>query len=126
MPEIQTITPSEAGIIHSIGLAHLMTFVNTPPSVFTLGARIQATTMLQVTELMADDTHVGFYFYSGFKVNNKGGVLVTYLESRKGKAKDATVVFRHPELVVYDVVGWGSIAISTKVNTQIASILDEQ
>lgn len=126
MPDVKTLTVSEAGIIRTVGQAHLMTFKTTPPSVFEVGARIEAATMMQVSELLLDKVHVGFYFYSAFKVANKGGVLVTYLESKKGKAKDSSVVFRHPELVVYDIAGCGSVAVSTKMNKQLASILDEQ
>jgi hypothetical protein len=93
---------------------------------FMIGNKIQAATMMQLFELEREGVKVGFFLYSAFKVVNKGGVLLTYLESKKGKAEKSLVVFRHPSLVVYDIEGCGSIAVSTLVNDRISSILNEQ
>ena len=82
--------------------------------------------MFQVYSLHQDSQPVGFFLYSGFKVVNRGGVLFTYLESKRGKATDGKVVFRDPLLVVYDIVGCGSVAVSTTINDRISSILSEQ
>lgn len=123
---MKSLLPTEAGIIQALGEGHIMTLEDCPPGEFEKGIRIEAATMLQVWELLRDGKSCGFFFYSAFKVVNKGGVLFTYLEAKKGKAKDSTIVFRDPALVVYDVVGCGSIAIPTKVNERMLGILKEQ
>lgn len=123
---MRSLIPTEAGIIQALGDGHIMTLEDCPPGEFSKGTRIEAATMLQVWELLRDGKSCGFFFYSAFKVVNKGGVLLTYQEAKKGKAKNSTIVFRDPALVVHDITGCGSIAIPTKVNERMLEILKEQ
>lgn len=123
---MRSLIDTEKGIFCPIGEGHILTTKSMPPSVFELGRPVEMATMFTVNELLSDGSPVGFYLYSGFKVLNKGGVLVTYMESKRGKATDGSVVFRHNDLVVYDINGCGSIAVSPSVNDMVASILSEQ
>lgn len=123
---INSLVATEPGIIQELANGHIVTKESVPPGSFTLGTQMAAATMLQVFELLRDGVAVGFFFYSAFKVVSRGGVLVTYLEAKKGKASAASVVLRHPDLVVYDVAGCGSIAVPTLINERISSILSEQ
>lgn len=123
---MKSLIKSEAGIIQALDDGHMMTIEDCSPGVFEKGNKIQAATMMQVWELHRDGSNVGFFFYSAFKTINLGGVLVTYLETKKGKAENASIVLRSPHLVIYDVVGCGSIAVSTKVNDRLLEILKEQ
>lgn len=126
MTTMQSVIDVEAGIFYQLGKGHMVTRDKVPAGLFCLGPRIEAATMFQVYALHRDMKPVGFFLYSGFKVVNKGGVLVTYLESKRGKATDSAVVFRDPLLVVYDIAGCGSVAVSTTINDRISSILSEQ
>jgi hypothetical protein len=123
---MKSLLDTEVGIFYPLSKGHMVTRERVPAGLFCLGTQIAAATMFQIFELKRDDTAVGFFLYSGFKVVNKGGVLLTYLESKKGKATASSVVFRDPLLVVYDIAGCGSIAVSTTVNDRISSILSEQ
>lgn len=117
---------SEAGIIQAIDNGFFLTFESCPAGEFSLGAKAQAVTMLQIWELEREGVVVGFYLYSAFCCINRGGVLTTYLKHKRGKAEKASVVLRTPHLVVYDVAGCGSMAVSPTVNTKVADILKEQ
>jgi hypothetical protein len=125
-PSLRSLIPCESGIFCPVGGGHILAESTLPPDSYQIGAKIQAVTMLEIFELEHNTQKVGFFLYSAFKVVNKGGVLLTYLESKKGKAGQSLVVLRHPLLVVYDIPGCGSMAVSTKVNDRISSILNEQ
>lgn len=123
---MRSLIDTEAGIFYPLSNGHMITRDKVSAGQFQLGDQIAAATMFQIFELKREDQSIGFFLYSGFKVANKGGVLLTYLESKRGKASESSVVFRNPLIVVYDIVGCGSIAVSTKVNDRISSILSEQ
>ncbi len=123
---MKSLIPTEKGIFCPLQSGHILTTKSMDAGHYTLGRQIEMATMFRMHELLRDGLNVGFYLYSGFKVLNKGGVLITFLESKRGKATDGSIVFRHNELVVYDVNGCGSIAVSPMVNDKIASILSEQ
>ncbi len=116
----------EPGIFYAVDKGHVVTNEQVAAGPFSIGNQYQLNTMFQMYDLLRDGLAVGYYFYSAFKVINKGGVLVTCLESKKGKATESRVVVRQPELVVYDLPGCGSMAITTKINDGIQSILTEQ
>lgn len=123
---MRSLIPIDPGVITPLSNGYVVTFAPMPPSEFHIRTKIEASTMLQIFEVTVDEKPAGFFLYSAFKVSNKGGVLVTYLEAKKGKATSATVVFRHPDIVVYDIAGCGSIAVPTLVSSNISSILSEQ
>lgn len=116
----------EAGIFYAVDNGHVLTFDPLPAGTLELGQEFELNTMFRMHTLVRGDVHVGFFFYSAFKVVNRGGVLITFMESKKGKATNTRVVLRHPAVVVYDVRGCGSMAIATKVNPHVQSILAEQ
>jgi len=77
-------------------------------------------------ELKRNKQVVGFFLHSGFTVKNGGGYVVTYLESKRGKAKTGSLTIRHPEMMVYTFEGCGALAVATKVNPKMLAILLEQ
>ena len=123
---MRSLIATEAGLIQALADGHIMTLEDMPPGEFEKGLRIEAATMLQVWQLLREGKPCGFFFYSAFKVVNKGGVLFTFLESKRGKGKNSTLVYRDPDLVIYDIPGCGSMAIPTKVNEKIHDIFKEQ
>ena len=94
-------TDIEPGIFYAVGQGHVITRNLVKAGPFSLGTEYSLNTMFSMFELLRDGAPVGYYLYSGFKVVNKGGVLVTYLESKKGKGESSRIVVRQPELVVY-------------------------
>lgn len=123
---MQAHTDIEPGIFYAVGKGHVVTRERVAAGPFSLGTEFKLNTMFQMHELLRDSIPVGFFLYSAFKVVNKGGVLTTFLESKRGKAESSRLVIRQPELVVYDIPGCGSIAITTLVNDRVQSILAEQ
>ena len=119
-------TDIEPGIFYAVGQGHVITRNLVKAGPFSLGTEYSLNTMFSMFELLRDGAPVGYYLYSGFKVVNKGGVLVTYLESKKGKGESSRIVVRQPELVVYDIPGCGAVAVTTRVNEHVNSILSEQ
>jgi len=75
---------------------------------------------------MHKEEHVGFFFESPFKTENKGNVLLTFMESKRGKATTAKLMIRHESVMVFDVPGCGAMALSTKLSPEMASIIQEQ
>lgn len=116
----------EAGLFYHLGEGYAITFDTLPPSNYTLGQEYNLNSMLSMYDLILDGNHVGFYFYSGFKIQNKGGFIVAYTESKRGKAKDGSLIIRHPEVMVYDFPNCGAMAVSTKINEAVMSIFMEQ
>ncbi len=123
---MQLVIPTEPGIFCSIESGHIITPQAVQPGQIDIISEIQLNTMFQLYEIGRSGQSIGYYLYSGFKVKNKGGVLVTYLENKRGKATQGDCVFRSLDLTVYDIANCGSIAISPVVNDSIKSILSEQ
>lgn len=98
------------------------------PGDVELGAKLQLICMFSVWELHQGKEKVGFYFESGFSLSNKSAYLLTFMESKRGKATTSTQVLRDDQsgLLIFDLAGAGSIAISTKVNKYMAEILEAQ
>jgi len=117
----------EPHIFFELEKGHGVTTVAVPRGPLLLGEEFKLNIMFQMWKLLdANSMPVGFYFYSPFRVVNRGGVIATFRESKRGRAKTSRVVVRMPELVVYDVEGCGAIAVTTKVNDSIKSIITEQ
>lgn len=123
---MKLLIPAEAGIFCPLETGHLLASKDIAGGEFVIGEEINLSTMFKLYTVSHKGEAVGYYLYSGFKVMNKGGVLVTYLETKKGMATTGTCVFRSPALTVYDIPACGSIAISPKVNDRIVSIFNEQ
>lgn len=84
--------------------------------------------MFEMWEALQNKKPIGFYFQSAFKVENRGGYLLTFMESKRGQAKTSNLVIRNDQdgLIVYDFEGCGSLAISTKVSQFVHNILETQ
>jgi hypothetical protein len=116
----------EQGIFYQLGGGYAITSQDFPPTTFELREELAVNNMLRMTELFHNEVHVGYWFYSAFKVMNKGGVLCVYMESRREKATKATVLIKQPDIVVIELEGCGVLAISPLVNLNLNSILSEQ
>jgi hypothetical protein len=117
---------NKAGIFYPLDQGHILTFDDLPPGEFSLGAEYNLNSMFTLSELLRNDQHLGFYFYSGFTVINRGGFIVTYLKSKKAMAQSYRLALRQPKLIVFDFPNVGSLAISTKVSPRLDTIFTEQ
>lgn len=118
--------PIEHGVFYSVEDGYAMFTEDSEPSTFELGTKYELNSMFEMWALTKEGSPIGFYFYSAFKSENKGGYIITYMENKRGKAKDSKVVIRLPSMIVYDIPGCGAIAVSTKVNSKVESIFVEQ
>lgn len=111
-----------------VGKGHVFATANTKSGTLVLGVQIQIICMFSMWDLQQDGQHVGFYFESGFATVNKGGYLLTFMESKRGRATSARQVIRNDQegLVVFDFDGAGAIAVSTKVSSLLHDILEAQ
>lgn len=118
----------ESGMFYSIADGHAIVFENIPAGTeFLRGTEYNLNSMFSMWDLNSiGGDHVGFFFYTAMKVENKSGYLLTFMESKRGKAKDGKLVIRHPNVMVYDFAGCGALAISTRVSEHMHSILMEQ
>ncbi len=116
----------EKGIFYQLDKGHAITSADVGPGPFSLGTEFKLNSMMQMYALMRGEDQVGFWFYSGFKVNNKGGVLVAYLESKRGKGKASRLMLRHEDVLVFEVENCGVMAISPVINPHMNEILQEQ
>ena len=123
---MQTHLDLEAGTFYALGQGHIIVTSPVPAGTFELGIKFALNSMFEMWELTRNNVAVGYYFYSGFNVENKGGFIITYLDSKRGKATACTLLIRRPEFMVYDYPSCGALVISTKVNPRIHSILLEQ
>jgi hypothetical protein len=114
------------GEFYALGTGHVLVTSKQAPGNYELGSQFQLESMFDMWELKRDGQAVGFFLHSGFTVKNACGYLVTYMESKKGKAKTCNLVIRHSDVMVYDYEGCGALAVSTKVNSKMLSILLEQ
>jgi hypothetical protein len=126
MTTLRTHLKLTKGLFYSLGSGHAVVASDMGPGTFEVGAELQLHSMMQMFELNRDGARVGFWFYSGFTVENKGGFLVSYLASKKGKAKSAKVILRHPEVMVFDVPGCGVMAVTPDINPRLADIIQGQ
>ena len=118
--------PLQAGTFFTLQGGYAIFFQDQSPGEVSIGVQYNMSSMLSVWELEREGNHVGFYFHSPFAVENKGGVLVAFAESKKGKATESKLMLRHDTVMVYDIAGCGALAISTKVSPEILSIIEEQ
>ena len=123
---MRSLIPFEGGVFYELGQGYATLFVDTPPAEFELGSKFSMPSMLELWELKKDGELAGFYMYSAFSVVNGFGYLATFMESKRGKAKECELHLRHPHLMVYSFPGCGALAVTTKVSDRMLSILLEQ
>ena len=116
----------ESGVFYSMEDGYILLFADLQPGELVKGREYTLNSMLRMWDLMRNEVCVGFFFYSPFKVESKGGYLVTFMETKRGKATDSKLLIRHEKVMVYDVQGCGAMALSTKVSTEMLSIMMEQ
>jgi hypothetical protein len=118
----------EAGTFYSIGQGHVFLSLPVSPGEFELGTKFQVPTMFEMWELLREGKPVGFFFQSPFRVENKGSFIITYMQSKRGKADRCHLVVRNDKdgLMVYDYPGCGSLAVSTKVSQSMRDVLEQQ
>lgn len=121
-----SLIPFEQGIFYALGQGHALTGANVGPGTFSLGAQLKLNSMVAMYPLLHEGVEVGFWFYSAFKVQNKGGVLVAYLENKRGKALTSRLLLRHTDVLVFELDTCGVMAISPLVNDNLTEILKEQ
>lgn len=116
------------GEFSALGAGHVLATADTAPGPLALGTKLQLICMFSVWELNQGGTRIGFYFESGFTVQNKNAFLLTFMESKRGQAKSSNLVLRDDQsgLIVIDYEGVGAIAISTKVSKFVREILESQ
>ena len=81
--------------------------------------------MFDISLVTIGDERVGFYFTTRFTVENCGGYLLTYLQS-KGEATEVEVLIRTDDLIVYNYPNRGTLAITPLVSDKITTIFEEQ
>ena len=117
----------EEGTFYSMGDGFIVLKEPVQPCTFIIGEEVKITSMFTIFEVSTDTKpSVGFFFYTALKVRNGGGFLLTFMQSKRGKAKECSLSLRSEHLMVYDYPGCGSLAITTKVNDPMMSILMEQ
>lgn len=116
----------EAGVFYPIDDGHVLLCEAVDPGPLERGAKYELNSMLEMWDLMRGDKQIGWFFYSAFRVECKGGYLITFMEARRGLADSGTLIVRRPEFVVFDINRCGTLAISMKVNSTMENILMEQ
>ena len=116
----------EPGLFYALGQGHMIADQPLPPGSFELGTKLELNSMFDMWLLNRLGKPVGFYFVSAFKTICKGGFILTFMESKRGKAKTHRLVIRQPEVMVYDFPGCGALAVATHVGDKVLSILTEQ
>jgi hypothetical protein len=123
---MRTRVPLEGGVFYSMEDGFVLCFSNQEPGLLAKGEEYKLNTMLRMWDLTSEEKPVGFFFSSPFKMESRGGYLVTFMEAKREKATASKLVIRHDSVMVYDVEGCGSMALSTKVSPEVLSILMEQ
>ena len=113
----------DAGVFGKIGQTYLLPARPLPFNSVLLLEQIPCGCMFSIWEARMNDKLVGYAFSSAFNVVNGGSWLLTSL---KKKPETYTVLLRTDEVIVYSYPNVGALAISPKVSTSMASILNEQ
>ena len=82
--------------------------------------------MFQIYKMIRKGQLLGLAFRSANQVLNGGSYLISYMQKTKQKATNSVTLIRTPDIVVYNYPNVGTMAISPKVNTQMAALLEEQ
>src|SRR5271168_5122324 len=118
---------SEAHLFHSTSLGFALYFHNVGRgSVLTIGDRIPLACMFEAHWLTLDGEKIGYLFTSHFQVTNKGGYIMTYMNSGAGKASSVEVLVKTDTLVVYSYPNHGCVIVSPHVGDDVRNVLSEQ
>ena len=123
---MKSLIDTEAGTFYAIGQGHMILEHDQKPGEYEAGTKIELNSMFDMYVLNRDDKPVGYYFVSAFKTENKGGYIITYMESKRGRATVHRLLIRLPEFMVYDFPACGALVVSTKVSDKVKSIFMEQ
>ena len=123
---MKTLIDIEAGEFYALEKGHMILDRRLGPGSFDLGTKFELNSMFEMWSLLRGGEQVGYYFLSGFKTENKGGYVITFMESKRGKATEHRLAIRLPNLIVYDFPFCGALAVSTKVSEKVESIFMEQ
>lgn len=116
----------EAGLFHRLGAGHALVDQDQAPGDYALGQKYNLVCMFEMWDLLRDGQKVGHFFLSGMKVESRGTYIVTFMESKRGRAESSQLLIRHPEFVLFDFPNCGAMAISNKNGPSIQQILEGQ
>jgi hypothetical protein len=127
-PQLKIRTALEPGEFSAVMDGHVLATERIEPGTLDVCRKFDVVCMFGIWEVRRDQQLCGFYFHSGFQVENKGGYILTFMESKRGKASAADLVLRNDKdgLIVYSFDGCGAIAISTKVSKFVLGVFDTQ
>lgn len=118
---------SEPHLFHSTDLGFaLYTQDMKQGTMLRIGERIPVACMFEVHWLLRGPEKVGYLFNSQFQVLNRGGYIMTYMNSGAGKASAVEVLVKTDTLVIYSFPNHGALVISPHIGQDIVAILDEQ
>ena len=118
--------PLQAGTFFSFQQGHILLCRDMRPCELELGAQYSISEMLSVWDVNHQGEHVGFFFFSPFKIECGGGYLVAFREATRGQATSSKLMLRHDSVMVYDLPGCGAMALSTKLSPEMESVIQEQ
>jgi len=123
---LRSLIPWETGLFHRLGQGHAIVSTPQEPGTYELGAKFNLICMFEMWELKRDGKPVGHFFLSGMKVESKGGYIVTFMESKRGRAETWNLLIRSPEFLLFDFPNCGAMAISMEVSEHMQKILEGQ
>jgi hypothetical protein len=94
---------------------------------FFVGQPIPLSCMFDAHWLVdGDEQRIGYVFSSRFQVQNAGGYIVTFMESKRGLANAVEVLIKTDDLIVFHYPNKGTMAVIPKVSVDLETILQEQ
>lgn len=123
---MHTLIPWNPGVFYRLGNGHAIVTEDQEPGTYELGRKFSLICMFDMWELMREGKPVGHFFLSGMKVETKGAYILTYMESKRGKATTSQVVIRCPQFILFDLPGCGAMAIGMSFSDRMQKILEGQ
>ncbi len=114
----------EPGYFYETGNLYLLPFVPISSNIKLDLSPWNITCMFAINNMTVQGQRVGLAFRSGFKVTNGGGYLMTHMSQRE--PKDFMTLVRVPEVVIFNYPNHGALAISTRLNPDVLSLIEEQ
>ena len=112
------------GYFAKVGSFYLLPTVPLKNKTVVQMSTLPGSCMFQMYQGLVDGALVGYVFSSAFQVINGGGYLLTKMGNLK--PTDHTVLLRTPDLVIYSYSNVGALAVSLKVSSSVAQILETQ
>jgi len=123
---LRSLIPWETGLFYRLGQGHAIVSSPQEPGVYELGTKFNLICMFEMWNLMRDGKPVGYFLLSGMKVESQGSYVITYMESKRGKAEAFQLSIKCPEFLLFDYPNCGAIAVSTTVGEHMKQILEGQ